>query len=114
MLEAVELVAYLEGEIGRAVDDIEGLGEKAPVDGELKERALDVKAREDADGTDDVVVGREVGDIGGDNVLVSEADGARRGLTIDEDETFGVAVEGAAGEDEECEVLDGGARDGER
>ena len=44
MLEAVELVAYLESEIGRAVDDIEGLGEKAPVDGELKERAFDVKA----------------------------------------------------------------------
>ena len=57
MLEAVELVAYLEGEIGRAVNDVEGLGEKAPVDGELKERAFDEKAREDADGTDDVVEG---------------------------------------------------------
>ena len=44
MLEAVELVAYLESEIGCAVDDIEGLGEKAPVDSELKERAFDVKA----------------------------------------------------------------------
>ena len=99
---------------GGAVDDIEGLGEKAPVDGELKERAFDEKARGDADGGDDVVVGREVGNIGGDNVLVSEADGARRELAIDEDETFGVALEGAAGEDEVCEVLDGGARDGER
>ena len=29
---------------GGAVDDIEGLGEKAPVDSELKERAFDVKA----------------------------------------------------------------------
>ena len=60
------------------------------------------------------MVGREVGDIGSDDVWVCEADGARRGLTIDEDETFGVALEGAAGEDEVCEVLDGGARDGER
>jgi len=44
VLKAVELVAYLEGEIGRAVDDIESLGEKTPVNGELKERAFDVKA----------------------------------------------------------------------
>ena len=44
MLEAVELVADLEGEVRRAVNDIEGLGEMATVDGELKELALDVKA----------------------------------------------------------------------
>jgi len=44
VLKAVELIAYLESEIGCAVNDIEGLGEKAPVDGELKERAFDVKA----------------------------------------------------------------------
>ena len=42
MLEAVELATDLEGEIGRSVDDIEGLGEMATVDGELKELALDV------------------------------------------------------------------------
>ena len=44
MLEAVELVADLEGEIGRAVNDVEGLGEMATVDGELKELALGVQA----------------------------------------------------------------------
>ena len=44
MLEAVELVADLEGEVGRAFDDIEGLGEMATMDGELKEFALDVQA----------------------------------------------------------------------
>ena len=114
MLEAVELVADLEGEIWRAVDDVEGLGESATVDGELKERALDVKARQDADWADDVVVGGQVGDASGDDVLVSEAEGARRGLAIDEDETFSVALKGAAGENEVCEVLEGVARDGER
>ena len=114
MLEAVELVADLESEVGRAVDDVEGLGESATVDGELKERALDVKARHDSDWADDVVVGRQVGDACGDDVLVSEAEGARRGLAIDEDETFGVAQKSAAGEDEICEVLEGVAWDGER
>ncbi len=114
MLEAVELVADLESEIGRAVDDIEGLGETATVDGELKERALDIKARHDDDGADVVVVGGQMGDACGDDVLIREADGARRGLAIDEDETFGVALEGAAGEDEVCEVLEGVARDSER
>ena len=114
MLEAVELVADLESKIGRAVENVEGLGESATVDGELKERALDMKARQDADGTDDVVVGGQVDDASGDDILVSEAEGARHGLAIDEDETFGVAQKGAAGEDEVCEVLEGVARDGER
>ena len=37
---------------------------------------------------------------------VSEAGGARRGLTIYEDEALGVAPESAAGENEVCEVLE--------
>ena len=43
-LEAVELVADLEGEIGRGVYDIEGLGKTSPMDGELKELAIDIQA----------------------------------------------------------------------
>ena len=44
MLEAVELITDLEGEVRRAVNDVEGLGEMATMNGELEERALDVQA----------------------------------------------------------------------
>ena len=60
------------------------------------------------------MVGGQVVDACCDDVLIREAEGARRGLAIDEDETFCVALEGAAGENEVCEVLEGVARDGER
>ena len=60
------------------------------------------------------MIGGQVGDACGDDILIREAEGARRGLAIDEDETFGVAQKSAAGEDEICEVLEGVARDGER
>ena len=55
-----------------------------------------------------------MGEVGGDDVLVCEADGARRPLAIDEDKALGVALEGAAGENEVCEVLVGGAWNGKR
>ena len=55
-----------------------------------------------------------MGEVGGDDILVSEADGARRGFAVGEDKALGVALEGAAGENEVCEVLVGGAWDGER
>ena len=55
-----------------------------------------------------------MGEICGDDVWVSEADGARRGLAIDDDKALGVALKGAAGEDEVSEMLVGGAWYGER
>ena len=67
-LEAVELVADLQGEIGCGVYDVEGLGKASTMDGELKERAIDVQARHDVGRADCDSELREYG--GGDDIRI--------------------------------------------
>ena len=111
-LEAVELVADLQGEARRGVYDIEGLGKASTMDGELEELAIDIQARHD--------VGRADGDAElrenacRDDIRIRQAEKAWLGLSINEHETFGVGLQGAVGEDEECEVLEAIARNDER
>lgn len=55
----------MEGEIGRAVDDIESLGKTSTMDGELKKFALDVQARQDVGRADGNAELRENGSADG-------------------------------------------------
>ncbi len=111
VFDAVELAPDLQSEVGRPVGDIECLGTKTAMNGELQETARLTDARFQCGRVNGDPLQRKLCD--GD-VTIGETNDTWSVLAVEQRKTFRVTMRCDVGQQAKCELLEGVARNGER